>query len=211
MRVFHAEGKDWRLELNKFLLAYRSTSHTTMDVSPAELFLKRKLTTKLPEFTEGGESQMDMALQQVRDRDSEKKQEAKLYADTGYHAKDRPITVGDAVLLERKRENKLSSSYESQPNEVTARYGDQVILKSPKGVEYKRNLQYIKRVVMEPVTDAECSTESGGDTPEPAPSPELSDQSTQETTPTGVAVAGTPRRSGRGSQTPTALADYVLY
>ena len=35
MRVFHAEGKDWRLELNKFLLAYRSTSHTTTGVSPA--------------------------------------------------------------------------------------------------------------------------------------------------------------------------------
>ena len=63
-RVSHAEGK----ELNKFLLAYRSTSHTTTGDSPAELFLIRKLTTKLPEFTEGGESQMDEALQQVRDR-----------------------------------------------------------------------------------------------------------------------------------------------
>ena len=51
MRVSQAEGKDWRLELNKFLLAYRSTSHTTTGVSPAELFFKRKLTTKLPEFT----------------------------------------------------------------------------------------------------------------------------------------------------------------
>ena len=42
-----------------------------------------------------------------------------------------------------------------------------------------RNLQHIKvikRVVTEPVTDAECSTESGGDTPEPVPSPELTDQ-----------------------------------
>ena len=32
-----------------------------------------------------------------------------------------------------------------------------------------------------------------------------------ETTPTGVAVAGTPRCSGRVSQPPKALADYVLY
>ena len=152
-----------------------------------------------------------MALEQVRDRDSKKKQQAKHYADTRYHAKDRPIAVGDAVLLERKRENKLSPSYESQPYEVAARYGDQVVLKSPQGVEHKRNLQHIKRVVMEPVIDAECGTESGNDTPEPAPSPELTDQSTQETTPTGVALAGTPRRSGRVSQPPKALADYVLY
>ena len=48
----------------------------------------------------------------------------------------------------------------------------------------------------EPATDAEFSTESGGDTPEPAPRPELTDPSTQETTPTGVVVAGTPRHSG---------------
>ena len=108
MRVFQAEGKDWWLELNKFLLAYRSTSYTTTGVSPAELFFKRKLTTQLAEFTDGGESQMGVALQQVRDRDSENKRQAKHYADTRYHGKDRAIAVGDAVLLERKRENKLS-------------------------------------------------------------------------------------------------------
>lgn len=120
-RVWQAEGKDWRLELNKFILAYRWTSNTTTSVSPAELFFKRKLTTKLPEFTDSGENQMDAVLQQVRDRDSEKKQQAKHYVDTRYHAKDRPIAVGDAVLLEKKRENKLSPSCESQPYEVTAR------------------------------------------------------------------------------------------
>ena len=119
--------------------------------------------------------------------------------------------MGDAVLLERKRENKLSPSYESQPFEVTACHGDQVVLKSPQGVEYKRNLQHIKCVVIEPMTDAECSTKSEVDTPEPAPSPEATDQSTRETTPTGVAVGGTLRRSGRVSQPPKALADYVLY
>lgn len=69
-------GKDWWLELNKFLPAYRSTSHTIMGISPLELFFKRKLTTQLPEFKEGGEGQVDMALQQVRDRDSGKKEAA---------------------------------------------------------------------------------------------------------------------------------------
>ena len=63
---------------------------------------------------------------------------------------------------------------------------------------------------MKPAGDAECNTESGGDTPEPALGPECADQSTQETTPTGVAVAGSPRRSGRVSQPPKALADHVL-
>lgn len=73
---------------------------------------------------------MDVALQQVRDQDSEKEKQAKHYADMRYHTKDRAIAVKDNVLLERKRESKLSPSYESQPYELTARYGDQVVPKS---------------------------------------------------------------------------------
>ena len=115
MRVFHAEGKNWRAEINKFLLAYRSTNHTTTGVSPAELFFKRKLTTKLPELTEVAEKQSDVVYQQLRDRDAERKQLAKDYADRRNHAKDRAVNVGDAVLLERRKENKLSPSYETEP------------------------------------------------------------------------------------------------
>ena len=37
IRVAHAEGKNWREELNKFLLAYRSTPYSTTGKSPAEL------------------------------------------------------------------------------------------------------------------------------------------------------------------------------
>ena len=72
---------------------------------------------------------------------------------------------------------------------MIVRYEDQDVLKSPELVEYKWNLQHIKSLLTEPVTDAECSTKSGSDTPEGATSPELTDQSTQETTPTGVTVA----------------------
>ena len=48
MRVAHAEKGDWRLELNKYPLAYRSTPHVTTGQSPAELLFGRKLSTKLP-------------------------------------------------------------------------------------------------------------------------------------------------------------------
>ena len=143
MRASQVEGKDWRLELNK-------SSSTGLPihnrgVSPGKLFLQQETNYQATRVsTEGGKSQMDMTLQKVRDRDSEKKQLAKHYAEMRYHSKDRPIAVGDVVLFERKRENKLSPSYESQPYEVAARYGDQVVLKSPQGIDYKRNLQHIK-------------------------------------------------------------------
>ncbi|KAK2578201.1 hypothetical protein KPH14_000928 [Odynerus spinipes] len=50
LRIAHAEGKDWKEELLKFLLMYRSTSHSVTGVSPAELLFKRKLRTKWPEI-----------------------------------------------------------------------------------------------------------------------------------------------------------------
>ena len=87
MKVFQAEGKDWLPELNKFLLAYRSTNLTTTVVSSAELLFKRKLTTKLPEFDGVGDGS-DVVLQQVGDRDAKKKQKAKQYAHARIHVKE---------------------------------------------------------------------------------------------------------------------------
>ena len=43
MRAAQAEKKDWRSELNKYLLTYRSTPHTMTGTSPAELLYGRKL------------------------------------------------------------------------------------------------------------------------------------------------------------------------
>ena len=72
MRVAHAEKRDWRLELNKYLLAYRSTPHITTGQNPAELLFGRKLSTKLPEVADLQESE-DLGYQHTRDCDAEKK------------------------------------------------------------------------------------------------------------------------------------------
>jgi transposase InsO family protein len=50
VRIAQAEGRDWRSELDKFLIMY-STVHTIMGVSPSELLFGRKIRTKLPELT----------------------------------------------------------------------------------------------------------------------------------------------------------------
>ena len=36
MRIAQAEGKQWKEEVRKYLIAYRSIPHTTTGVSPAE-------------------------------------------------------------------------------------------------------------------------------------------------------------------------------
>ena len=54
---------------------------------------------------------------------------------------------GDNILLEKK-ENKLSPCYEKESYRMISRYGDQVVLQSPEGFQYKRNLQHIKPLNM---------------------------------------------------------------
>ena len=71
MRVAHAEKRDWRLELNKYHLAYCFTPHVTTGRSPAELLFGKKLSTKLPEVADLGESE-DQGYQQASDCNAEK-------------------------------------------------------------------------------------------------------------------------------------------
>lgn len=140
----HAEGRDRRLDLNKFLLEYRSTPHTTTGRSPAEFLYGTKMSTTLPEVADLEESE-ELGYQQTRDRDAEKKQIGADYADKRHHAAEKCVQEGDLVLLEKRKENKLSSHYEKEPYQVTARYGNQVQLKSPQSAEYRRNIQHVKR------------------------------------------------------------------
>ena len=131
-------------ELNKFLLAYRSTPHSTTGKSPAELLFRRVLNTKMPELSGLDDEEADISDQGARDHETQKKQANKDYVDKKFHAKERDVRDGDLVLLEQKRQNKLSSSYEKEPYEVMTRYGDQVVLRSSNGGECRRNMQHIK-------------------------------------------------------------------
>ena len=68
-------------ELNKFLLAYRSTPHSTTGKSPAELLFRRVLNTKMPELTGLDDEEADISDKGARDRDTQKKQADKDYAE----------------------------------------------------------------------------------------------------------------------------------
>jgi len=186
MRVAHAEKRDWRSELNKFLLAYGSTPHLTTGKSPAELLYGRKMTTKLPEVADLEESE-GLGHQQARDHDAAKKQVVAYHVNKRYQAAEKCIQEGDLVLLERKKENKLSPHYEKEPYQVTSCYGDQVQLKSPQGVEYKGNVQHVKCFVT-PVIEPE--------------EPSLAD-------PVLIPHERTSGRSGRVTRPPERLSDYL--
>ena len=50
LKIAQLENKSWQVELQHFLLAYRSTSRSTTGETPAKLFFNREVQTKLPTF-----------------------------------------------------------------------------------------------------------------------------------------------------------------
>jgi len=98
----------------------------------------------MPELSGLDDEEAVISDQGARDRDTQKKQANKDYVEKKFHAKERDVQEGDLFLLEQKRQNKLSSSYEKEPYEVMTRYGDEVVLRSSNGGEYRRNMQHIK-------------------------------------------------------------------
>ena len=218
MRAAHAEKKNWQTELNKYLLAYRSTAHTTTSKSPAEMLYGRKISSKLPDIGELGEVDDSASLKQTRDRDTEKKQVAADYADKRRQASEKELETGDLVLLEKKKENKFSPAYESEPYKITACYGDQIHIKSPQGVTYKRNIQHLKKYHSTgldenhtPEASAEGSHENQSvpmDMPsgETTSSEELSSRSSR--IPSCDVETTAPRRSSRVTKPPERVKDH---
>ena len=50
LKTAKVEGKNWRQELQRFLLLYRQTPHTTTKVAPCELLFNRRIKGLLPEM-----------------------------------------------------------------------------------------------------------------------------------------------------------------
>lgn len=143
IRIAHAENKDWKEEIQNYLMMYRSTPQSTTGVSPAEMLFKRKMRTKLPEMTEFGEVDME-----VRDRDSERKGRGKIYADNRRNARPCDIKEGDRVLVKQnQRKNKLSTVFNPKSMLVVERKGNSVVVESDEGVKYSRNVSHVKKLV----------------------------------------------------------------
>ena len=67
------------------------------------------------------------------------------YADEGRGAQVNSLALGDQVLVKQRKEIKLSSTFEDTPYKVTNKYGNEVTVTSPEGVNYKRNVTEVKK------------------------------------------------------------------
>ena len=138
IKTFNAEGKDWRKEIFKFLLAYRNTPHCSTKVSPAMLLMNRPLHDKIP-----GIIQITEIFKEAKKNDEVMKMKSKKYYDERKRTSHHTIEIGDLVLLKQEKKNKLSKKYECDPYEVVEVNGAAVTIQRGEQI-FVRNAAHLK-------------------------------------------------------------------
>ena len=134
LKIAQLEGEDAEIALAKYLLAYNNTPHPTAGKCPAQLMFQRTLRDQLPLI-----DHPSVALKEVAERDAEKKLLQKEYADSTRRAAPKKLEMGDLVLIQAPRQNKLSPRFDpnpfvvvgsSSPSEVILRRGKSELRRS---------------------------------------------------------------------------------
>lgn len=142
LSIWQEEKRDWKEELNNYLIMYRSTPHSVTFQPPAELLFNRNIRDKLPSM-----SRSQPTNEEFRDRDKIMKVKGKEYGDEKRHAKHIDIKEGDKVLAKRLvPSNKLATTFEPTEYEIIKRSGSEVIIQNPETLTtYKRNVAHVKK------------------------------------------------------------------
>ena len=155
LKIANLSGRDYKAELRKFLMAYRSTPHSVTGVSPAELMLGRPMKTKLPSIMQGS---LD---ESVRDRQELAQWKSREYTNSQRNAVNKEIEVGDSVLVRSPKTNKLSPTYEVDKFQVVAKEGSEVVVGNDVGKQMRRNVTDVRPLINSETSEAHAN--AGGD------------------------------------------------
>lgn len=144
LKIAQVEKRNWKEELLTYLMMYRATPHNVTGVSPSQMLFGRTIRTKLPELC-----QLNYGNIEIRDRDKENKEKGKMYADTRRKAQENDLQEGDLVLMKQKKTDKLSTNFNPSPMKIVSKGGNGVLMESPEGVMYRRNVTHLKKFIGE--------------------------------------------------------------
>ena len=167
--------------------------------------------TKLPELR----SDKNILDENFRDRDWNHKLTAKAYADSRRGAMLSPVLPGEQVLLKNTNTSgKLSTNFQHTPFTVEKKEGQELTVRSPDGIEYRRNSSFVKLYTTTEGTTStvnqrsfvpDCAETGGLQANTPRKSPSMS-------TPMKTPNLGSPHRtrSKRLVKVPVKYQDYVV-
>ena len=144
IKLAYCDNKNWKKEIYRFLLNYRSTPHCTTGYSPAELLFNRKINNKLPQ-TKPDISQSKLHSKIV-ENDKQAKAAMKIYADTRKKSKESNINIGDVVLVKQPKRNKFTTRFNPDKYSVIAKKGTMITAQNSKGHKITRNISFFRKV-----------------------------------------------------------------
>ena len=133
------EGRNWKHELDTFLLTYRNTLHCTTGETPSFLLFSRTVRDKLQTVpgTEGVSRHDDVVK-----RNRAQKEKMKTYANMKLRAKPTELKAGDDVLVNHTgTKDKLTSYWTNDLFSVTKVNGTTIIVRRKRdGNVFARNI-----------------------------------------------------------------------
>lgn len=143
LKIGKVEKRQWREVMSEYVYAYNIRPHTVTNKAPLELMTGRPVKDCLPELISNRPSIED---EELRERDAIAKQKGKQDADKRRRATQSSIEPGDLVLVKNQmKSGKLEPTFSPLPCEVVSRKGNEVIIRSSAGVEYRRCVTHLKK------------------------------------------------------------------
>jgi hypothetical protein len=142
LKTAKLDGRPWRQELQRFLLYYRTTPHSTTGVPPAELLFNRTVRGKLPVL----KKRIVRRHSEAKKMDEKRQLYNKQYADKRRHAKKSSIEIGDSVLIRQEKRNKLTANFNNEPYTVTSKINCEITATNKHGHTVRRNVSHCKLI-----------------------------------------------------------------
>ena len=138
VRTAIAEGKNWKNELQTFLLHYRSSKHGTTNQSPSMLLMNRELRTKIPE------QHKYTVPRNLRNRDRAQKANISFHANKLRPKTYRKYSVGQKALVLRNQKGKILHNWQDRIYRVVKQKGTSLTLRGKSGEILNRNVTHVR-------------------------------------------------------------------
>ena len=143
LKTARVENRPWQQELNRFLLQYRTAPHSSTQVPPAELLFNRTVKGKLLVL---GKRKVLSRHKTAKMNDMTKQQYNKEYVNANRNVKKSSLKIGNYVLVQQDKHNKLSTNFNQQPYVVTNRSHSKVTARNDNGHVITRNVSQFKQI-----------------------------------------------------------------
>ena len=113
-----AQGCSFQVALNQTLLHYRASSHSTTQLSPAQLMLGRDIELPLHRLRQPTVFPTRPPLAQTQEVVAARQQKTKEKVDRWHRARPPALQVSDWVRIRRQQRRNKMASFWSQPRQV---------------------------------------------------------------------------------------------